>query len=159
MVSVYILIPPRLMDSLWGGWIYRAAVRGRQYRKPSVAIGEGSIRCWVKTEVGITPLWGWRRTLEYVEVQMATLLWQQIIEPKQIVNLSSNKINLIHLPRPTSMILKLQCASQPLEGLLKAQIATPAPQVSDLAGLGNLHSHGFPGDIEAAGQGPHFKNH
>lgn len=34
------------------------------------------------------------------------------------------------------MILKLQCASQSPGGLVKAQIAAPAPQASDPAGLG-----------------------
>lgn len=55
------------------------------------------------------------------------------------------------------MILKLQCASQAPGGLAKAQIATPASGSG--TGPGNLHSHMFPEGVNAAGPGPHLKNH
>lgn len=55
------------------------------------------------------------------------------------------------------MILKLQRASQAPGGLVKAQITAPASGSG--TGSGNLHSHMFPEGVNAAGPGPHLKNH
>ena len=68
---------------------------------------------------------------------------------------SNNKANLTHLQRPTSAILKLECASQSPGGRVRPQSAGPTPRATEAAGLGlgpgTCLSNTFPGDADAAG--------
>lgn len=51
------------------------------------------------------------------------------------------------------MVLKLELHQNPLEGLLKMEIAGLHPQSCDSVGLGEAQLHIQPGDVDAAGPG------
>lgn len=105
-------------------------------------------------------MWEWGRIHVYVEQRPH---YSVLFKTTACESLSSNKANLIHLQRSTSVILKLQCASQSPGGLLKYRLLGPTPQVSDSTGLGCgpgiCISNMFPSDFDAAGPGPPFRNH
>lgn len=63
--------------------------------------------------VGVTPLWGWGGVLVYVEEPRPHYSGNKPQNKSTGVTLSpNNEANLMHLQRPTSVILSIQSALQ-----------------------------------------------